>query len=83
MGKTSTTNDLILYLYNETPLTETVLIQKDIDTDPATEAEFESLKKAQHLLDCMLERPANSCLRSIMRYSGRTSRGRKSRAVTH
>ncbi len=69
MNKNFTTDDLILYLYNETQLTETVLIQKDIDTNPETEEEFDSLKKARRLLDSLLERPSNRCFRNIMKYS--------------
>lgn len=69
MERKCTTDDLILYLYNETPLTDTVLIQRDIDTDAETAADFEDLKAAQHMLNALLERPSNACLRSVLRYS--------------
>jgi len=69
MEKKCTTDDLILYLYNETPITETVLIQQDIDTDAETATAFEDLKAAQRMLNALLERPSNACFRSILRYS--------------
>lgn len=69
MSKNSTTNDLILYLYNETLLTKTVLIQQDIDHNPHTAEEFEDLKRARALLDQLLQRPSEHCIDNIMAFS--------------
>ena len=69
MNKTSTTIDLLLYLYNETRMTESVLIQKAIDYDPETEEEFEELKSAVASLDRLLESPSEKSVNRILNYS--------------
>jgi hypothetical protein len=72
MDKTATTENLILYYYNETPLAETVIIQKEIDHDPETELEFEILKSAMQKLDDLLCFPSQKCVDSILNYSRNT-----------
>ena len=69
MNKKFTLNDLLLYLYNETHLTESVLIQKAIDYDAETEEEFEDLKSAVAYLDKLLEKPSQKCIENILKYS--------------
>jgi hypothetical protein len=73
MIEITTTNDLLLYLYNETKMTESVLIQKAIDNDPETEEEFEELKSAVSFLDSILEPPSPKCLDNILNYSRKTA----------
>lgn len=73
MNKKFTLNDLLLYLYNETKMTESVLIQKAIDFDAATEEEFEDLKSAVTYLDKLLETPSEKCIKNILKYSKVTS----------
>lgn len=68
-----TTNDLLLYLYNETEMTESVLIQKAIDYDAETEAEFEQLKKAISYLDKLLEAPSDKSISNILNYSKKSA----------
>ena len=69
MKKTSTTIELLLYLYNETKMTESVLIQKDIDHNPETEEEFEELKAAVANFNRLLESPSEKCVNRILNYS--------------
>ncbi|MBL0342471.1 MAG: hypothetical protein IPP71_17155 [Bacteroidetes bacterium] len=73
MNKTSTTEKLILYLYNETGLTESVLTQNKIDTDPEVETEFDNIKRAFRYVDKALMNPSPKCLSNILEYSARTS----------
>ena len=73
MNKKFTLNDLLLYLYNETKMTESVLIQKAIDFDFETEEEFEDLKAAVSYLDNLLESPSKNCVNNILNYSKKTA----------
>lgn len=73
MHRKFTPNDLLLYLYNETKMTESVLIQKAIDYDCETEEEFEELKSAVAYLDKLLESPSEKCIDNILKYSKVTS----------
>ena len=51
MQKAYSTNDLILYLYNETELDDSVFIQQEIDNDEVTSEEFSQLVAVHQLLD--------------------------------
>lgn len=73
MSETSTTEQLFLYLFNETGLTDTVLIQHDIDTNPETETEFENIKMAFEYVDKALMAPSSRCLTNILKYSAQTA----------
>ncbi len=61
--------DLILYYYNETQLTESVLIQKGIDSDPEVRNCFELIKHSDRMLNELLERPSRHCLEELLNYS--------------
>jgi hypothetical protein len=69
MVQTFTPTDLILYLYNETVMTDSVLIQKSIDTDPAVELEYDCIKEAANLIDKALSSPSENSIRSILAYA--------------
>ena len=69
MSKISTTEKLILYLFNETALTETVIIQKSIDYDPEVEVEFENIKSAMEMIDKTLMDPSAASVQKIMKYA--------------
>ena len=69
MSEISTTEKLILYLFNETALTETVIIQKSIDYDPEVEVEFENIKSALSMIDSTLMNPSSSTVKKIMKYA--------------
>ncbi len=73
MNKTSTTEKLILYLFNETGMTDSVLIQKSIDTDLEVETEFDTIKRAFRYVDKALMNPSPKCLSNILEYSARTA----------
>ncbi len=61
-----TRNQLILYLYNETWMADSVLIQRKIDHDPAVEIEFEHLKEILGKLDDSVVEPPDHCLAKVM-----------------
>ena len=69
MQKTYSTNDFILYLYNETQLEDNVFIQQSIDNDDATAEDFSQLVGVQQLLDKVTFNPKKSSVDSIMAYS--------------
>jgi hypothetical protein len=69
MSKTSTTEKLILYLFNETEMTDSVLVQRTIDYDPEVECEFENLKATLRLLDASLVAPSQKTISNIMAYA--------------
>jgi len=70
MNKTSTINEkLILYLFNETELLDSVIVQQAIDNDPETECEFENLKASLGLMDRALTDPSPVTVRRIMNFA--------------
>lgn len=69
MVQTSTTENLILYLFNETDLSDTVLVQREIDSDEEVEMEFEQIKSALDYLDKALVNPSEKCISGIMAYA--------------
>ncbi len=73
MHQKTTLDELILYFYNETQLTENVLIQKDIDCNEVTAETFEDIKQAAIMLDELLEKPTSRCADNILKYSRATA----------
>jgi len=70
MNETSTINEkLILYLFNETELLDSVIVQQAIDNDPETECEFENLKASLGLMDRVLTDPSPVTVRRIMDFA--------------
>ena len=69
MAENYTTNDLILYLYNETDLTDTVFVQKAIDNDDDIAEEYSQLVAVKQLLDHLPVSPSSASVDSIMAYS--------------
>lgn len=69
MRETSTTENLLLYLFNETEFSETVLIQRSIDYNPEVECEFENIKNVFQSLDKALVAPSPSTVSKILAYS--------------
>ena len=69
MQKAYSTNDLILYLYNETELDDSVFIQQEIDNDEVTSEEFSQLVAVHQLLDKVTFNPKLASVDSIMAYS--------------
>lgn len=69
MNKNSTPIDLILYLYNETQLTQSVVTQCAIDYDPEVEEEYRQLVFVKNLLDGAVIAPRTSTVDFIKSYS--------------
>lgn len=69
MQKAYSTNDLILYLYNETELEDSVFIQQEIDNNEETSEEFTQLVGVHQLLDKVTFNPSQSTIDSLMAYS--------------
>lgn len=69
MVQTFTPTDLILYLYNETEMTDSVLIQRSIDADPVVEQEFDAIKQAAALVDKALTSASESSINAILRHA--------------
>lgn len=74
MSETSTTEKLILYLFNETEMTDSVLVQRAIDYDPEVECEFENLKATLKFLDDSLMLPSEQSIRNIMKHASAVSK---------
>lgn len=72
MNDTTTTNELIDYLLNETQLQESVDVQHAIDTDYQVHEEYEELKESMDILDHVLMNPSQESLDVIMNYSALT-----------
>ena len=66
MKKIYTKEDLILYAYNETELTDTVLIQNSIDGDPLVEDEYKELLNSIALLDKVMHEPDEEVMNRLM-----------------
>lgn len=69
MNDSCTINDLVLYLYNETDLTQSVVIQNAIDSDFEVSETFESLKYAERLIESSLIAPPSILKECIMNYA--------------
>lgn len=69
MSKISTTDNLILYYFNETAMAETVLVQNAIDIDVVVRDEYEEIKAAFDILDECIATPKQSSIEAIMSYS--------------
>jgi hypothetical protein len=72
MDESSTQNRLILYLFNETDMADSVLIQKEIDEDPEVECEFENLKATLNLFDLALTSPSKKSVQNIIRFASQS-----------
>ena len=73
MSKTSTTEKLFLYLFNETAMPDSVLIQRAIDNDEEVANEFSNIKRAFRYVDRLLVDPSPQSVQNIMRYAARTA----------
>ena len=73
MSKTSTTEKLVLYLFNETGMSDSVLIQRAIDNDDEVEMEFINIKRAFRFVDRALVDPSPKSVSNILNYAARTA----------
>lgn len=68
MDETST-KKLLLYLFNETEMTDSVMIQHDIDYNYYVAEEFKNMKESLGYLDEMLVEPSKRSVNQILDYS--------------
>ena len=69
MNQISTLNYLVLYLYNETQLMDTVLIQNAIDTNHEIAETYNDLLAAKALVHETLMTPSQKSIQTILNYS--------------
>lgn len=69
MNKT-TTQDLLLYAYNESDLKDSDRIQRGIDGDPLVQSEFNEIIETMSLLDQGKVQPGDESLKKILLFSG-------------
>ncbi len=74
MIKTFTLDELILYYFNETQLTETVLTQTAIDSDEEIADEFGYIVEIFKKMEEMLLVPSEKSMEAIFSYSKNTSK---------
>ncbi|CAN5608315.1 hypothetical protein BH11BAC2_BH11BAC2_20990 [soil metagenome] len=73
MDVNTTLNTLVLYLYNETEMTESVMVQRAIDTDWETAETFQDLVTIKELIENSLLSPGKSARESILSYAKLTA----------
>lgn len=66
MHQIVTHENLIRYAYNETGLTESVVLQIAIDEDPEVEATFASIVSSLHYLDALECEPSDALINKIL-----------------
>lgn len=69
MDETITLDHLVLYLYNETELTESVLVQQLIDRDEEAAEQYRQLMEARRLIQQDLLAPSKNTVDAILAYS--------------
>ncbi len=69
MNTICTLNDLIAYLYNDTPLLKTVEIQKTIDNNEEVAELYQDMIAISKALDELLIAPEKCVSESIMHYA--------------
>lgn len=69
----TTTIDLMLYLFNETAITETVTVQSEIENNYLIHEQFEELKDTFAFLDSVAILPSQSAVNAIKAYSELTA----------
>ena len=75
MTKMYSKENLILYAYNETELTDTVLIQQSIDGDPLVESDYKEILASLNLLDNVLLEPDEKVMSRLNNFIAEISKG--------
>ena len=70
----TTTNELIDYLLNETELQDSVEVQHAIDTNDQVHEAYEELKHTMDILDDVMMEPTQESIDIIMSYSALTKK---------
>ena len=68
MNQNYSQDDLILYAYNETELSDSVRVQNAIDSDPLVEGEYKEIISAMNSLDHLLLEPDEKVIRGLMEF---------------
>lgn len=68
MDKIST-KKLVLYHFNETEMTDSVVIQHAIDTNYFVAEEFKEMKETFDHLDSLMTNPPEKLINNLLRYS--------------
>ena len=68
MNQNYTHEELILYAYNETELSDSVRIQHSIDSDPLVEDEYKEIVDAVSSLDKILLEPDTKVMNRLMEF---------------
>lgn len=69
MPESSTLNDLLLYYFNETDMTDAVLTQQAIDHDAETEEEYHAIVMTMNYIDQSMINPSEKSVQNILSYS--------------
>lgn len=65
-----TTEDLLLFIYNETSEEQTILIKEALESDWDLKEKMDVLKNSLSALDKMEESPRPECIKAILNYAG-------------
>jgi len=69
MNKTTTSQDLILYAYNETDLKNSDRIQRSIDGDPLVQNDYTEIIETLSTLDGGKVQPSEASLKKILAFA--------------
>jgi hypothetical protein len=69
MKKTFTSDDLILFAYNETGKEKTDEITQALNEDEKLREEYKAISNVQHQLDSVKESPSRNVIDNILNYS--------------
>lgn len=72
MIKTTTLNDLVLYVYNENGLLDADRIQRSIDGDPLIREEFNEIIETLNMLNEVELEPSEKSIEKILAFSRAT-----------
>jgi len=72
MNEHVTPEKMLLYLYNETEMSDSVQVQRSIDNDPAIEHEFNLFVKARNMLNRIELHASPDSIASILGYASLT-----------
>ncbi|MCX6291707.1 MAG: hypothetical protein NT126_08080 [Bacteroidetes bacterium] len=69
MIKTTTLKDLVLYAYNETNLSDSDRIQRNIDGDPLVQQEYKEITEVFKALNEQMPGPSEKSMEKILAFS--------------
>lgn len=69
MDENSTHEQLVLYYFNETEMTDSVLVQNEIDTVEEVREEFDEIVEVFDHIDKIVMEPSVKTVNAILKYS--------------